>query len=88
MAEVKLGNTVQPYEKEYFRKDGSRVPVLAGSTIFEEGRTEGVAFVDLTERMQAEADARDSDDATRCRWRWPNANRVATMGQLTTLDRP
>src|SRR5262249_17089127 len=50
VAEVKATGTVQPREKEYFRKDGSRVPVLVGAAMFEGSRNEGVAFVlDLSE---------------------------------------
>ena len=44
-----------PIEKEYFRKDGSRVPILLGSATVEEGGNQSVTFViDLTERKQAE----------------------------------
>jgi PAS domain S-box-containing protein len=65
-AELKMIGAVQPFEKEYFRKDGSRVPVLIGSVTLEESETEGVAFVlDLTERKRAEAEARESERATR-----------------------
>jgi PAS domain S-box-containing protein len=54
-AKLKAVGTVQPREKEYFRKDGSRVPVLVGATTFGDKPDEGVAFVlDLTERKRAE----------------------------------
>ena len=44
-----------PIEKEYFRKDGSRVPIVLGSATVEEGGSQSVAFVlDLSERKQAE----------------------------------
>ena len=50
-----------PIEKEYLRKDGSRVPVLVGSAKFE-GANQGVAFVlDLTERKKAEEQLRLSE---------------------------
>ena len=53
---------LQPFKKEYFRKDGSRVPVLIGVATFEEGGNQGVAFVlDLTERKCAEEALRESE---------------------------
>jgi PAS domain S-box-containing protein len=54
-AKLKAAGTVQPREKEYLRKDGSRVPVLLGATTFGDKPDEGVAFLlDLTERKRAE----------------------------------
>src|SRR4051794_13397893 len=54
-AELNSTGVVQPFEKEYFRKDGSRVPVLVGAALFKEGGDQGLAFVlDLTERKRVE----------------------------------
>jgi PAS domain S-box-containing protein len=62
LAELKATGTVQPCEREYLRKDGRRVPVLMGSTLFEESGNEGLAFVlDLTERKAAEEGLRESE---------------------------
>ena len=55
VGELRSTGTFQPFEKEYFRKDGSRMPVLIGGALFEESGNEGVAFVlDLTERKRSE----------------------------------
>jgi PAS domain S-box-containing protein len=84
LAEKAQTGTIQPYEKEYFRKDGSLVPVLVGSASFDESGQQGVAFVlDLTERKRAEAEARESERRYRdMQMELAHASRVATMGQL------
>ncbi|MGF6507792.1 trifunctional serine/threonine-protein kinase/ATP-binding protein/sensor histidine kinase [Paraburkholderia sp. 32] len=75
----------QAYEKEFTRKDGSRVPVMVGGATFKAGGKEGVAFVlDLTERKRAEEEAGESERRYReVQTELAHANRVATMGQLT-----
>jgi PAS domain S-box-containing protein len=84
-AEMAMTGAVQPFEKEYFRRDGSRVPVLIGSAAFDEQRNQGVTFVlDLSERKRAEAEARESERRYRdAQMELAHANRVAVIGQLT-----
>jgi PAS domain S-box-containing protein len=85
IAKLKAAGTVLPREKEYFRKDGSRVPVLVGRALFEWKRDEGVSFViDMTDRKRAEEKLHASErrflDA---QMELAHVNRVTTMGQLT-----
>ena len=50
-----------PYEKEFFHKDGRRIPVLIGGSIFHKDNHEFIVFVvDLTERKQQEEQIRRS----------------------------
>jgi PAS domain S-box-containing protein len=66
LPELKVIGSLQPFEKEYFRKDGSRVPVLVGAATFEGGGNQGVAFVvDLTELKCAEQALRESERSSR-----------------------
>jgi PAS domain S-box-containing protein len=63
MADLRSTGTVQPYEKEFFRKDGSRVPVLIGGALFDPRENDGVAFaLDLSERKRDEAEIRALKD--------------------------
>jgi PAS domain-containing protein len=66
VTELRSTGSFQPFEKEFFRKDGSRIPVLIGGALFQDGGSEGVAFVlDLTERKRAEEALRESERSLR-----------------------
>jgi len=55
LEQIAASGTCKPYEKEFIRKDGTRVPILIGAASFEDSPEEGVCFfVDLTERKKLE----------------------------------
>jgi PAS domain S-box-containing protein len=78
LPELRASGTLQPFEKEYFRKDGSRVPVLIGVAALDAGGEQGVAYVlDLTERKRAQ-DALNKAGAELAR-----VSRVTALSALT-----
>ncbi len=85
VADIRATGSCDPFEKEYIRKDGGRVPVLIAGAAFDEAHSQVVSFVlDLTELKRAEADARASEQRYRdMQIELAHANRVATIGQLT-----
>jgi len=85
IAELKTLGTLQPREKEYFRKDGSRVPVLVARALFEWKPDEGVSFVvDMTDRKRAEERLRASEQRLLdAQMELAHVTRVTTLGELT-----
>jgi PAS domain S-box-containing protein len=53
---VKRIGHVPPFEKEFFRKDGTRMPVLMGVARFKQPRTQAMVFaLDMSKQKRAEA---------------------------------
>ena len=78
VAEIKTTGIFQPFEKEYFRQDGSRVPVMIGGAVFEGSGNEGVAFVlDLSKQKRAE------EALQKAQAELAHVARVTTLGELT-----
>ncbi|MBI2812701.1 MAG: PAS domain S-box protein [Opitutae bacterium] len=62
LGELKSTGACTPYEKEYFHKDGRRVPILIAVAMLEGTPGDGICLIeDLTARKQAEAALRGSE---------------------------
>lgn len=81
-AELAATGKMQAREKEYFRKDGSRVPVLIGAACFDGQSRQGVAYIlDLTELKRAETALREREG-----FLWQLVETLPAMIDCTTPD--
>ena len=78
IAQVLATGRCDTFEKEYIRKDGSRVPALVGGAAFEDTWSHSVSFVvDLSERTRSE------EGLQRAHAELAHVTRVMTVGELT-----
>jgi PAS domain S-box-containing protein len=81
ITELKTTGIFQTFEKEFFRKDGSRVPVLLGGALFEGDGNDGVAFVlDLTEQKRAQEKLQEAQQSL-----YATQGELARISRLTTM---
>jgi PAS domain S-box-containing protein len=81
VAQLQATGSFDVFEKEFFRGDGSRVPVLLAGAAVDDTRQEAVVFViDLTERKRAEV---ERERLRQLQADLAHVNRVSMMGELT-----
>jgi PAS domain S-box-containing protein len=85
IAEMAERGVCTPFEKEYIRRDGSRVPILIGAAELQRDPPLSICFIlDLTERKRGEEEWRAFVDATAHDLRNPL---TAVLGQTQLLQR-
>ena len=85
MTELAERGVASPYEKEYLRRDGSRLPLLIGAALLQPDPQRWISFIlDLTERKRGEEEWRAFIDATAHDLRNPL---TAVLGQTQLLQR-
>jgi PAS domain S-box-containing protein len=81
VAQLQATGSFEVFEKEYFRADGSRVPVLLAGAAVDDTRQESVVFVvDLTERKRAE---QERERLRQLQGDLAHLDRISMMGVLT-----
>jgi PAS domain S-box-containing protein len=84
VAQIAAEGKCDLFEKEYVRKDGSRVPVLIAAAAIDETKTENLAFVlDLTERKRAEAAQKCAEaELRRAQTALAHRQRISMLGEV------
>ena len=85
VSELQMRGIAAPYEKEYLRRDGTRIPILIGIAALQQRPPLWICFIlDLTERKRAEDEWRAFVDATAHDLRNPL---TAVLGQTQLMQR-
>ncbi|BAU15178.1 PAS/PAC sensor hybrid histidine kinase [Leptolyngbya sp. NIES-3755] len=95
LAEVLSQGNCTPFEKEYFHKDGRRIPISIGAGLFQDGSQSGFFYaIDLTSLKQTEAELKEADSMLTSAltagsvytWRWQiQDNLVSTDAAFANL---
>lgn len=86
VAEIQATGRCAVFEKEYFRKDGTRVPILMASAAIDESPREIVAFVlDLTARKRAEEALKETETRLAEAQRLEREREAAVVNERTRL---